>query len=176
MSLLKTTKQVFFVRSMEQSVSPCCGEKMKVIGSRRRKCMDSIGDTIVLVIRRLRCECCGRVHHELPDILVPYKRYVSGSIEAVVTNEKPMTVAADESTLRRWRNWFFGKVQHFAGCLTSIAIRYGRLSAEGESVLPQSMLTRIWHFVGNAPGWLARVVRPVVNTNNWIQTRLAFLS
>jgi len=161
---------------MEQIVSPCCGERLKVIGSRRRKCLNSDGVPMVLVVRRLRCQQCGRIHHELPDFLVPYKRYVSSCVEAVISNEQPLVVAVDESTLRRWRNWFNGKTQAFAGCLTSLAIRYGGLTVEGESGLPKSVLLRIFHFVGDAQGWLSRVVRSVVNSNNWVQTRSAFLS
>ena len=55
-----------------------------MIGSRKRAFISSVGERIVLIIRRLKCKACGRVHHELPDILVPYKRYSSESIEAVI--------------------------------------------------------------------------------------------
>ena len=112
---------------------------------------------MALIIRRLKCKGCGRVHHELPDILVPYKRYSSESIEAVITGDLELTVAADESTISRWRAWFISLVSYLAGALISIA-------------------ARIWCHVGDGPGWLARVVRPVVNTNLWLQTRSAFLS
>ena len=128
-----------------------------------------------MIIRRLRCEPCKRVHHELPDILVPYKRYSSESIEAVVTGKKALSVAADESTISRWKQWFWSLANQFLGCLISIAIRFEG-TAEERSDLPQSPLHRIWQHVGDAPGWLARVVRPVVNMNFWVQTRSAFLS
>ncbi|MCL6611609.1 MAG: DUF6431 domain-containing protein [Peptococcaceae bacterium] len=74
---MRTLKKGFFVRSGEQISCPCCNGPLKVCGSRRRKYVNGTGDTIVLVIRRLRCRNCGRLHHELPDILVPYKRYGS---------------------------------------------------------------------------------------------------
>lgn len=136
------------------------------MGSRRRKVIDSAGDTIVLIIRRLRCCDCGRIHHELPDILVPYKRYGSESIEAAVTGDTALDVAADESTIRRWRNWFKDLASYLLGCLTSIVIRCGRGSVEEASRLPSgSALERIWRHVGDAPGWLARLVRPVTNSN-----------
>jgi hypothetical protein len=176
MSWLKTPKLVFFVRSAEQNICPCCSGKLKVIGSRHRKYINSNGEKIVLVIRRLRCYECSRVHHELPDILIPYKRYSSDSIETVVTNDAPLIVAADESTIFRWRIWFIELTNHFMGSLMSIAIRYGRKAVEDPSCLPQSALQRIMYYVGDAPGWLARVVRPLVNTNLWIHTRSAFLS
>ncbi|MDD4238470.1 MAG: DUF6431 domain-containing protein [Desulfotomaculaceae bacterium] len=164
------------MRSGEQNPCPCCSGPLKAIGSRQRKYINGTGDTIVLVIRRLRCSHCGRLHHELPDILIPYKRYGNESVEAVVTGEGALTVTADESTIGRWRNWFFELVDYFLGCLKSIAIRYGKESVENASYVPKSTLQRIWHHVGDAPGWLARIVRSVANSNLWVHTRSAFLS
>ncbi|WP_240689135.1 hypothetical protein [Ammoniphilus sp. YIM 78166] len=65
---------------------------------------------------------------------------------------------------------------YLAGCLTSLSIRYSQISVEALSVAPRSALQRIGHFVGDAPRWLARVVRPIANLNLWIHTRSAFLS
>jgi len=93
-----------------------------------------------------------------------------------VTGKGALTVTADESTIVRWRNWFMELVDYFLGCLVSIAIRYGRESVESASHFPKSTLQKIWHHVGDAPGWLARVVRPVANSNLWVHTRFAFLS
>jgi len=93
-----------------------------------------------------------------------------------VSGNTILTVAADESTLCRWRSWFKERVHHLAGWLASIHIRYQKAFAEDSSRLCQSVLLRIWQYVGDAPGWLARTVRPVVNSNNWVQTRSAFLS
>jgi uncharacterized protein YbaR (Trm112 family) len=159
---------------LEQLPCPCCSGKLKVIGSRQRKCITASGEKIVLIIRRLRCIECNRIHHELPDMLVPYKLHVSESIEAVVSNDSELSVISDESTLNRWRKWFNEKVDYFQGCLESITIRYGKESVEDKSDLPESKLQRIWHYVGDAPGWLARVVRPIANLNLWIHTRFAF--
>ncbi len=107
-------------------------------------------------------------------MLVPFKRHVSKSIEAVIRNDVPLSVFSDESTLTRWKSWFKEMTDYFQGCLKSIAMRYGIESVEDRSGLPQSKLQRIWHYVGNAPGWLARVVRPIVNLNLWRHTRSAF--
>ena len=97
---------MFFVKSVEQNPCPICDGSLKVIGSRHRGCTNSAGDAIDLIIRRLRCHDCRKIHHELPDILVPYKRHASESIEAAVTGDDYLCVAADESTIRRWRRWF----------------------------------------------------------------------
>jgi len=164
------------VRSLEQIFCPCCSGQLKVIGSRKRSCIDSLGEKIALCIRRLRCSGCRRIHHELPDLLVPYKRHIGGSIEAVITGSSDLSVAVDESTLIRWRSWFRKMADYLQGCLESIHIRYGKETAEEPSCLPKSKLKRIWHYVGNGSGWLSRIVRPVVNANLWVHTRFAFLS
>ncbi len=124
------------MRSGEQNPCPCCDGLLKVIGSRRRGYIDGLGERRILMIRRLRCSPCDRIHHELPDRLVPYKRYGSKSIEAAVSEDVNLTVAADESTISRWKQWFATVANHFAGALFSIAIRYGIESVEGESNLP----------------------------------------
>ena len=165
---------MFFVRSKEQNLCPCCGGYLKVVGSRKRTCIYGSGEKTILVIRRLGCIQCNRVHHELPDILVPYKRHVRESIEAVVSGDSALSVSADECTLGRWKSWFNDMCDYFQGCLKSIAIRSGLESVEDKSGLPKSKLQRIWHYVGDAPGWLARTVRPIVNTNLWTHTRSAF--
>ena len=167
---------MFFVRSGEQNPCPICGGLLKVIGSRRRRYIDGLGERKVLMIRRLRCSICNKIHHELPDLLVPYKRYESKSIEAVVSGYGALTVAADESTISRWKRWFLAMSNYLAGALLSIAIRYGIETVEEVSDLPQSPLQRICRHVGYSAGWLARVVRSLVNANYWPYTRFAFLS
>jgi hypothetical protein len=168
--------RAFFVRNLEQVSCPCCGGQFSVIGSRKRKYIDSEGNKIILRIRRLRCKVCGSIHHELPDILVPYKRHCSESIESVIKPKGTLYVSADDSTIRRWRNWFRGYTDHFLGCLESIAVRLGRKTAKKITHSSKSRFQRVIDFVGDASGWLARIVRPVANTNNWIHTRSAFLS
>jgi hypothetical protein len=149
---------------------------MKVIGSRPRKYLQEDGSQVILIIRRLRCLNCNKIHHELPHILVPYKRYKSECIEAVVVgdNNTSLAVACDDSTIYRWKNWFHSLSGYFVGCLQSIAVQLGKETEEASR--PKSVLHRIWHYVGDAPGWLAPIVQPLVNSNLWVQTRSAFLS
>ena len=130
----------------------------------------------ILIIRRLRCINCNRIHHELPDFLVPYKRYESAAIEKVVLEPKASDLAADDATLYRLRKWFHEMLPHFLGCLRAIAIRLGQDWVTSLSVPSLSVHQRIGHYVGDAAGWLARIVRPVANSNLWIHTRSAFLS
>ncbi|WP_423218583.1 DUF6431 domain-containing protein [Syntrophothermus lipocalidus] len=62
-------KREFFVRSEEQVFCPCCKGRLKVIGSRERKYVNAQGQKICLVIRRMRCADCKRIHHELPYLV-----------------------------------------------------------------------------------------------------------
>ncbi|WP_391563866.1 DUF6431 domain-containing protein [Paenibacillus cremeus] len=39
------------------------------------------GRARMLVICRLRCTYCRKIHHELPSCIVPYKRYDSACVE-----------------------------------------------------------------------------------------------
>lgn len=131
----------------------------------------------ILNIRRLRCSDCRKIHHELPDCLVPYKRYASADIERVLLkDDSPPDLAADEVTLYRLKKWFYDLLPYLIGCLSSIAIRLGQNSVQEPSVLLQSVHQTIGHYVGNEPGWLARIVRPIVNANLWAHTRSVFLS
>ncbi|NLI91776.1 MAG: hypothetical protein GX434_06080 [Peptococcaceae bacterium] len=156
---------------------PCCGNDLKVIGSRKRKSKTPDGQTKILIIRRLRCLSCSRIHHELPDGLVPYKRYASADIEHVLTEaQSPLNLAADDATLYRLKRWFNGILPYLIGCLRSIAIRLGQDPVKEPSVPTLSVHQRIGLYVGSEPGWLSRIVRPVVNANLWVHTRSAFLS
>ncbi|MFZ3131215.1 MAG: DUF6431 domain-containing protein [Desulfosporosinus sp.] len=168
---------MFFVRCAESVPCPCCGEQLSVIGSRQRKYKNSDGETKVLIIRRLRCTHCRRIHHELPNCLVPYKRYASACIERVVLKDsKSLDIAVDEATLYRMRRWFNSLLPYLLGCLNAIAIRLGQTPVDELSITSQSAHQRMGHYVGNEPGWLARIVRPIANSNLWVHTRSAFLS
>ena len=109
--------------------------------------------------------------------MVPYKRSASLSIEQVLSEaQSPPDLAADEVTLYRLKKWFRGILPHLLGGLRSIAIRLSQDPVKEPSVLSQTVHQRIGHYVGNEPGWLARIVRPIVNANLWVHTRSAFLS
>ena len=151
---------------------------MSVAGTRKRKSKERSGNTKILNIRRLRCDQCGRIHHELPDFLVPYKRYESECIEAVLTNPSNHDVPADESTLFRWVDWFNSFIDYWIGCLISIMLRtkQDNIPLKRSSLISETALHKIGRLVGDAPRWLDRIVHPIVNFNFWIHTRSAFLS
>jgi hypothetical protein len=166
---------VFFVRSAEEHNCPVCEHDLFVIGSRKRIGRKPTGERITYIIRRLRCKGCERIHHELPELLVPYKRYEVACFESSLSQEQPSDVAADNSTLYRWRVWFAKFWKYWVSCLAKIAAHTGN-PVESLSVPSLSALQQIGHYVGQGGGWLKRVVRPIVNSRLWVHTRFAFLS
>jgi hypothetical protein len=71
---------------------------------------------------------------------------------------------------------FQDQTTYLLGALKSIAIRFHQDPAEESSGFLQTAYHPFGRFVGDAPGWLARIVRPVANANLWLHTRSAFLS
>jgi hypothetical protein len=141
-----------YVRSEETINCPICGGKLNVIGSRSRMILGSVGTPMTIIIRRLRCKECGKIHHELPDIVVPYKRYGAETIEKIIGGET-RGVAIEESTLRRVRHWWRSCHLYFVSVLASLEWKYG---VEFEKSAPRD------------------IVRAIVNSNLWVHTRSAF--
>jgi hypothetical protein len=126
-----------------------------VAGSRKRKVIDSGGDKRTLVIRRLRCKACGRVHHELPDMLVPYKRHCTQTIENIVAG-KTSEVYCEEGTIRKIKRWWAACRLYFESVLVSLREKQGiEFSAHPTP---------------------REIVRAVANANLWVHTRSACLS
>lgn len=129
-------------------------------------------------IRRLRCQKCELIHHELPDCLVPYKRYQADVIETAIDDPGgPSDLPADDSTLLRWRDWFYTLAEHWLSFLISL-IRQQKweLPVNGLSDRSLSVRQRIGQMVGGECGWLSRIVQPLANHHYWIHTRSACLS
>ncbi len=173
---MKTLKQIFFVKSAEISSCPCCGDSLIVYGSRKRGYIDINGTKNTLVIRRLKCTACSKIHHELPDILVPYKRYSSECIEEAIMNKQTCFVSADESTLYRWRRWFSDVKEYFLNCIIAMLKQLDYKANEQLSRPHGTALEGIMDLVGQREKWLAQVVRKLVNTKMWVQTRSALMS
>ncbi|MGL4523734.1 MAG: DUF6431 domain-containing protein [Bacilli bacterium] len=97
--------QIIVIKGIHLPLCPACEQRLKVIGTRQRVAYQAYGTREVYRIRRLRCAYCERIHHELPDFLVPYKRHVASTIEEVLV-KGTTTSACDESTIRRWLGWW----------------------------------------------------------------------
>lgn len=171
-------QRVFSVKGTEKVPCPCCGGKLKVIGSRLRKYIRDTGEKTALRIRRLQCVDCHQIHHELPDFFLPYKRYEARCFEKAILSSPENDIAADNATLFRWNRWFFALIDYWVACLRSIALRFqlDLTSVDSASMNSLTVLEKMGRLVGDAPGWLSRMAKPIVNVNLWLQTRSAFLS
>lgn len=167
-----------FVRSHEVNFCPVCGGSLRVIGSRIRSYVDTNGDSEKIIIRRLRCndEKCNKIHHELPNTLVPYKRHCSMTIESIVTGSGIDSIPVDMSAIRRIKSWFRERLDYLYGELLYICSRLEGPSQHHINDLSGSKLKRIHNLVGSSPGWLMHVVRILVNNSRWLHTRMECMS
>lgn len=158
---------------MEQNVCPCCQAALNPYDRRDRQCRDENGDRQALVIRRLRCQNkrCRRIHAELPDFLVPYKRYQVGVIAAVLGGTARIA-PLEESTRQRWRAWYDRLRDHLLGVAASIR----RQMQEATRTLLAFPKSETFSFPDLSLLGLADQVRLAVNSGNWITTRSAMVT
>jgi len=151
-------------------VCPICSGALKVRDSKRRKLRcttEEIADKTYL-LRRMRCETCGKLHTELPDSMKPYKQYETDAIQAEIDGSKE-SPSADESTLRRWKAEFHGSKDQLEGALRAL---WQRHSGTHYPLLPQdSLLKRLRE---NIPCWLRFVNKVLINGEFDIHTQFAF--
>ncbi len=110
--------------------------------------MDGNGVKSYLLIRRLRCEnaSCNHIHHELPDIIVPYKRYGAEVIDKIINGDSK-ELQCSEETVKRILWWWGVMLGYFLGILAGLSEKH-QIN---------------W---GPAPS-LKEMVRATVNTNRW---------
>lgn len=168
----KTNPDFFYVRSRETVYCPNCEGQLKVIGSRSRGVIEYSGEKKALIIRRLRCQGCGRVHHELPDIIVPYKRYSSEARELIVSSSHvgKDTYPCEHSTATRIKIWFFLLSEYIKNTLTSLRLIYNR---DIELCNDVDFLIKSLENNSGITGWLKKLVRFFVNSGRWLHTRFA---
>lgn len=105
--ILKYKKDVnrYKVISYDDKQCPICGGSLRVIGSRDRKYTNESGEGSVLVVRRLICDSCHKIHHELPDAIFPYHRLCSKTIELIVEGDR-FNAVCDNASYDRVRVWW----------------------------------------------------------------------
>lgn len=134
---------------------PVCGGELGKFGWRRRKHFEMDGGAKVLRVRRLRCKKCGKIHHELPDILFPYKRHCAATIENIIGGNDS-GVCCEESTIRRIRRWWETLEIYFKGVRDALSAKH--CVAFSDPLQPKE------------------IVHAVANAHLWASTRSAFLS
>jgi len=140
---------------LEDSSCPICKVMLSMRATRKRVRWNGdkeVPEKEILIIRRMICEKCGRIHHELPDCLVPFKRYRADVIEGIVDNKsaKAGQAPCPDSTAQRLRGWWAAVRPYFIHILATLTATYGVSYGE--------------------PPAFRETVRAVANSNNWIFT------
>ena len=144
------------MRSEESASCPYCSDGFKIIGSRVRMFYDAACNVKTLVIRRLRCRGCLKVHHELPHILIPYKRHCAETIEKILSESasQSVDVPVEESTIRRIKAWWKVLLPYLLHILNGLTIKHN-----------------VTFDAGGSP---RKIVRSAANSGFYPHTRSAF--
>ena len=154
---------VFRVRAGEMCFCPICVGELLKKGWRTRFLVQTKAsateddcfpyEKICLLIQRQKCKDCGKIHHQLPDCVVPYKRFSLGIIEGVIRQPGAPTLI-DEDTVKRILAWWALMAAYIIGAAPSIMEK---------------------HHIAIAPGQkLAAIVRALANSHLWPGTRSCF--
>jgi hypothetical protein len=111
--------------------------------------------------------------------MIPYKRYSTDSVEEVISRgNTEITVAADESTIRRWRKWFGGNAINIMMALISVFVvtEGNEKSSSLEIKSMHKPIESIKAMLARSIGWLNETVRILVNSSKWVFNRSEFLS
>ena len=122
-------------------------------GWRKRGIIGADGEKLILKIRRLKCAKCNRIHHELPDCVVPYKHHCAETIEKIINGETE-GVPCDNRTIRWIAAWWAVILPYFLSVLKSHAGKY-----ENKTELS-----------------FRKIIYDAVKSNNWVCTRFAYAS
>jgi hypothetical protein len=143
------------ITSCESVICPICGGGLQAIGSRGRTVINFEGQKKIYRIRRLRCkEGCGKIHHELPDSIVPYKRHSALTI-AKIGEAETGGLCAETSTISKLRQFVYNLKEYYLSVLPGLKEKYK------DAAFP-------------ACPKLSQIVRTLTNGNLWPYTRSAF--
>ena len=136
--------------SEETHRCPHCSSELRRNGWRKRVStgMDGIRHTYLL--RRLICRRCGRIHHELPDFMVPYKRYEVQVIESAINGDLSCVPCYDQ-TIRAFQRWFEALFK----------------SARSKSTVFQKPFSVFSLHFKAKHGWLSQLIMQLVKAQFW---------
>jgi transposase len=165
-------KMIFLCVSNEAiAICPCCGHVLCYRDSRIRIRKIYGGAKSKLLIRRMKCSHCRRLHNELPDILAPYKHYsvevIENVVDEVIDSDDSLSENYPcETTMNRWKSWILRNTNHIDGSLKSIGYRIldfsERLLKSGVSLL--SKLREA------GAGWLGTILQVIYNSGGFLPT------
>lgn len=120
-------------------------------------------------LRRLKCTICRKLHTELPDFMQPYKHYESESIQDTIDENPDNCCQADNSTLNRWKSSFGNAKAQIEALLIACWIYQSRV--QYALLNSNSLLITIRNTMR---GWLAFVMKMLINSGYRIHTQFAF--
>ena len=68
-------------------------------------------ETVTIMLQRYKCKQCDKIHHELPDCIVPYKRHSLSIIEQTISSPEKQLLL-DEQVVHRITAWWELMVQY----------------------------------------------------------------
>jgi hypothetical protein len=150
---------IVIVSKETEALCPCCKSKLSPYGFRERKYKNQASETKTLIIRRLKCQNsdCGRIHHELPDYICPYKRHSSDVCQDVI--EGKHSIAFEPSFRYRLIRWFVKAGPKLDAGLRSAGMALG--APKDEQCFSLAYLMR------NSSEWLKKVARVLANSFRW---------
>lgn len=162
-------KLIFFVESNAISYCPICGEPLAYRDSCKRKMLLEGREQRTYLIRRLKCPSCGRIHRELPDILLPFKQYaaeiIAGVLDGIVTsNDEDDWDYPCEMTMLRWKAWLAANKLRIDGYMKSIGHRLPGFSAE----LLKSGVSLLEKLQSSQRNWLETIHRFIYNSGGFL--------
>jgi len=149
---------IIVVKGRETISCPHCNGRLRVRGTCTRKVRAEF-NTKVYRLRVFQCtnENCRKTHRELPDFIVPYKRYGTETVfqYATCNGNNFYCEISTWLILKAWFRWFISYAQNI---LKSLELRYGFIPKP-----PVNQDLANFKFL----------VRLVVNSNFWQQHRSA---
>ena len=104
---------IVIITGFELLPCPKCAGELYCRGTCHRHSIDSSGQVTDYRLRVLKCRECGKTHRELPESLVPYKRYDAATI--IIMRDKPNDAPCSpsvQSRILKWLAWFIAYANH----------------------------------------------------------------
>lgn len=188
---------MFFIESKEQHNCPTCTGNLVGYGIINRHIKDENSQKVWYKISRKKCSDCNKTHNMIPDFMLPYKHYKAEIIQEVIDNEEEaktnvktetktdscpvndknevnkdvgMYIAAEESTIYRWKKWFRDMQEKLNSNLKAIWQVNKRLFFP----LLDNTISLLTEFRKSGGNWLAKTIGLTINAGYPAYTQFAY--
>ena len=163
-------KEYFSIKTEEVVFCPQCGGRLRYRDSVLRNVKNLLSEAMRFLLRRLKCQACGKLHRELPNTICPYKHYEADVIQAVIDgSEEASSCSADDSTIRRWKSGFAGAEPDIIQRLSSV---YARMA--GKTVPITATEDILGKIRDSEKRWFPFVMGLLINNGHETCTEFAF--